>query len=1299
MPVKISPRSIRSALLCCAAFFGAIAAQAQSGLVISQVYGGGGNTGAQYSNDFVEIYNPTNAAISVSGLSIQYASSTGVSYQSTPLTAVTLQPGHYFLVQEAAGTGSSAALPTPDTTGTINLSGTAGKVFLVNGISALTDSSCAALLADTKIIDFVGFGTATCYPGFGTSGYGPAPAPSNTSSDNRSNLTVNARNNSTDFVVLSPPVPHNSTFSTGSTSALQASGSANPASVAAGNQTTLTVSVTPGTTSTGVTVTADLSAIGGSATTNIPLTSTNTYSLLTTVTTTTRGAINLPVKVVDQQGGLVTFNITLTVGNPIPNVAIDVIQGVKSTTAQTVSPYAGQQVTTTGVVTSIISNGFFIQTPDGQTDSNPLTPEGIEVFTSTKPTVSIGNIVTVTGTVQTFPAVTVSHTPATEIASPSIVVTNSSNTTLPAPITLTPSMLTPGGGLYQLTPYEGMRVVIPSFTATSGTDGSLTESTERITSNGIFYGIITGTYGASSQTRPFREPGIDIRDNFPGQPANVAKFDDNPERILVDSDLSGGAAIDLSSGAILPNATGVLDFTFSSDSFYDPSRLILDAAYDRTQVTPGMTVQPVGPKAANEFTVASFNIERFFNTSNADDIYAVPPGVSCFSGDASRGTNLCASEAVDVTQAAYSTRLQKLSLAVRTVLNSPDVVTLEEVENQSVATDIANQINSDAGTPGLYTGYSTDNTTYYSEDGTGISVGFLVKNTVDNLGFSQFGTNVSFTPSTGSLTTLNDRPWLVLNAGIKRAAGTKDYPVTVIVNHLKSLINVNSTTSNSTRLKKEKQAEEIAGYINTLQASGQHVISGGDFNAFEFSDGYTDTLATYTNVGVLPSDQVVQPGVSGLVTPPLQNLALTLPATQRWSYVEDGSAQILDHMVVTQDLVATGVRFAYAHLNADFPLTDYNLATTPARVSDHDAAVGYFILPAPALTATLTPPSANFGSSIIGTPSNGQQFTLTNTGEGPLTVTSVTGSGDFAASSNCTSVAISSSCTISVVFTPTAAGTRTGTLTVVTNTSTGTYTSSLTGTGTGSTAQTITFPQPRSGVAGSTATLTATSSSGLAVVYSITSGPATVSGSTITYTGPGTVVIAANQPGNATYAAAATVSDTVTVYNNFVWLENASGTASKFSNTGTLISGPTGTADAAAGTLGGAAIDASGNIWLVEQASNALRFVSSDGSSTQTYTNAGGLNQATGIAIDGVGQIWETNGNGSVGVFTSAGVALSPSTGYTGYSIPVGIAIDLSGNVWVSNSGSNTVTEILGAAAPAAPLATAVSNGTTGARP
>ena len=85
-------------------------------VVVSQVFGGGGNSGAPYQNDFVELYNRGSSTVSLSGWTVQYASSSGNTWASTPLTG-SIAPGHHYLVQEAAGAGSGAALPAPDATG------------------------------------------------------------------------------------------------------------------------------------------------------------------------------------------------------------------------------------------------------------------------------------------------------------------------------------------------------------------------------------------------------------------------------------------------------------------------------------------------------------------------------------------------------------------------------------------------------------------------------------------------------------------------------------------------------------------------------------------------------------------------------------------------------------------------------------------------------------------------------------------------------------------------------------------------------------------------------------------------------------------------------------------------------------------------------------------------------------------------------------------------------------------------------------------------------------------------------
>src|SRR5205807_4418167 len=78
-------------------------------MVISQIYGGGGNSGSTYKNDFIELYNLSNATVDVSAWSVQYASATSGTWQVTPLTG-SIAPGHYYLVQEAAGSGGTTNL-------------------------------------------------------------------------------------------------------------------------------------------------------------------------------------------------------------------------------------------------------------------------------------------------------------------------------------------------------------------------------------------------------------------------------------------------------------------------------------------------------------------------------------------------------------------------------------------------------------------------------------------------------------------------------------------------------------------------------------------------------------------------------------------------------------------------------------------------------------------------------------------------------------------------------------------------------------------------------------------------------------------------------------------------------------------------------------------------------------------------------------------------------------------------------------------------------------------------------------
>jgi uncharacterized repeat protein (TIGR01451 family) len=166
-------------------------------LVISQVYGGGGNAGATYTTDFIEIFNRgvTTVDFAVTPYSVQYAAATSnFSTLKSDISSGVLLPGHYFLVQEGSGGAVGVVLPTPDATGSINLAATAGKVALVSGTTGLSGNGCPL---GAVIVDFLGYGnTASCFE--------TAPVPvSGTNSNARSLIRTASctdnNNNATDF--------------------------------------------------------------------------------------------------------------------------------------------------------------------------------------------------------------------------------------------------------------------------------------------------------------------------------------------------------------------------------------------------------------------------------------------------------------------------------------------------------------------------------------------------------------------------------------------------------------------------------------------------------------------------------------------------------------------------------------------------------------------------------------------------------------------------------------------------------------------------------------------------------------------------------------------------------------------------------------------------------------------------------------------------------------------------------------------------------------------------------------------
>ena len=774
-------------------------------VVITQVYGGGGNSGATLKNDFIELFNGGSAPISLAAWSVQYASATGSTWQVTPLTGV-LQPGHYYLVQEAQGGGGTTNLPPPDAAGTIAMSATAGKVALVSSTTALS----GACPVGGAIVDFIAYGAANC------SEMTPTSTLSNTTAALRKNsgdIYVDTDNNAADFTIGSPN-PRNSGF-------------------------------TP---------------------------------------------------------------------TPPTELAIHDIQGIGTT-----SPRVKEVVATEGIVTAAKSNGFFIQSPESSYDGDPGTSEGIFVFTSLAPpaAASIGNLVRVIGRVSEFvPGADPSSPPVTELTAPSVSLISMGNP-LPMPIVLTAGDTDPSGPPDQLERFEGMRVHVDSLTASAPTQGSINEANATSTSNGVFYGVITGI------ARPFRESGIEVFDPLPpGAPATVPRFDANPERLRVDSRALGGPILNVTTGAVVQNLTGPLDFGFRTYT--------IDVEANAPPTVSGIRTAaiPVRQPGANEFTIATANFERFFDI--VDD-----PGIS---------------DAV-LTPAAFNNRLNKASLEIRNVMRSPDIVGLEEIENLGVLQAIARKVNDDAVAQGdPDPGYQA-----YLQDGNdvgGIDSGFLVKGSrVSVIDVTQLGKDTTVVNPDGSVAPLNDRPPLLLRAMIAPDAGAGAVPITVIVNHLRSLSGIDDPTDGDrVRHKRQAQAEYLANLIQARQSANpnERIASIGDYNAFQINDGYVDSIGTIKGTPAQPD--MVTLASPDLVDPDLTDLIDFAPADERYSFVFDGNAQELDHILVTGNIVSLASGIAYGRTNADFPEIFRNNPNSPLRTSDHDPVVSYFNFPTTTLS-------------------------------------------------------------------------------------------------------------------------------------------------------------------------------------------------------------------------------------------------------------------------------------------------------------------------------------------------------------
>ncbi|MBI3381036.1 MAG: ExeM/NucH family extracellular endonuclease [Aquabacterium sp.] len=790
-----------------------------NGLVISQVYGGGGATSGSltYKSDYVELFNAGSAAVSLSGLSLQYASGTGTGNFSAntvvPLPNVAVQPGQYFLVSLATSATVGGALPvTVDFVGStgLNISATAGKLALVNGTSGLACNGSSTVCTSAQlaqIVDLVGYGSANFYEGSGA-----APAPSTTTAVLRANTGCSDTDvNASDFAAGAPS-PRNT-----ATTLVTCSGS------------------------------------GGSGGT----------------------------------GG----------GSGAPLTAIHSIQGNGGT-----SPLLGQTVSTSGVVTKVSNNGFFLQDPNA--DSDPATSEGIFVFTSTTPTVSVGQALTLSGKVAEFNTgaatntLTASHT-VTELTSPtSITVVNSGNSIAPTVITLPATQA-------QLEALEGMLVTI---------------NTQLTASQNYFlgrYGQVTLAANGRLEkpTNKFRPGSADALNMASGNAQRQILLDDGSSLQNPNPTPYIGADNTLRAGDTVDGITGVIDYGLATS---DNTGLASYKIHPTTAVAFTRANQRSAQPAdvGGNLRVASANLLNFFTTFGDGRTASNQTGQGC----APSGTT---ADCRGADSAAEFTRQRSKLIAELSAMNA-DVIGLMELQNNVAAVqNLVDGLNSamGAGTydvvPDPASGVGTD----------AIKVGIIYKPAK----VSRVGASLSDTDPT------HKRPSVA-----QTFAAPNGEQFAVVVNHFKSKGSCPTTEANldpdqdqgdgqgcfnATRV---AEATAIQTFVSNLQAStgNNRVVLLGDFNAYSqedpiyslVSNGYTDLAARFS----------IQP----------------------YSYVFDGEAGALDHAVATpafNSLVTSAIEW---HVNADEPFViDYNLefkqpacaacgpdyyTATPYRSSDHD---------------------------------------------------------------------------------------------------------------------------------------------------------------------------------------------------------------------------------------------------------------------------------------------------------------------------------------------------------------------------
>ncbi|MDM4766278.1 ExeM/NucH family extracellular endonuclease [Pelomonas sp. SE-A7] len=855
---------------------------AGSNVVISQVYGAGGNGGATLNADYVELFNRSNANVTIGGWSVQYASSAGTTWTNKVNipAGVVLLPGQYYLIGMATG-ANGAALPTVDLTGTIAMAANSGKVALVTSTTAMNDATRVGLL------DMVAYGASTG----GSEGAPTAQIGTTTAALRQQGGCKDTDVNASDFDVLAP-TPRNAASAknvcAGSPPVNQPIVAACPDGVATrGTAALFTPTATDpdgivnsvaqeGNWPAGFSLGSFTAAAGTGGTASQQVSMSNAVGLGTyTLGLRWNNADNLPVSC--------SFKVSVSGEATIPE-----IQG-----SGQFSPLKDMTVTTRGIVTKIISNGFYLQ--DRLGDNDPTTSDGIFVFTSVAPasllpTIAAGQDLKLTAKVAEYAAAPSnpysSSRPLTELTAPAGFQTLGEGYQIqPVEIDL---LNQPEGGLER---YEGMLVTVR---------GPLT-----VTQNAYL-----GSYGLLSLAAGGRTLN----------PTNVHRWDDQAAKDLLADNLARTILLDDGSSATNPNPTPYLaaDKTVRSGDTTGDITGVLD--FGLASTSDGFAMYKIHPLTAPEFErsnprsetppavggnlrVASANVLNFFTTftngQTADGLTGQTCQVAC------RGAN-------NLTE--FQRQRSKIVKALAAM--NADVVGLMEIQNNgnTAVLNLVGALNDVLG-QGTYAAVPSPSVGTTGTDA--IRVAMIYKPGKLTLQ----GRSIADTAG------IHNRPPFA--QGFQALNGER---FAVMVNHMKSKGGSCPSTGgdaddglqgcfNATRV---QQALATKAFVSTVQseAGTPNVILIGDFNSY----AKEQPIITMTSDGGIV-DQV------------------DLFDAKDYSYVFDGFAGRLDHGLSTPSLTGKIVGATSWHINADEPeVIDYNLdgksvdnfVDNMFRASDHD---------------------------------------------------------------------------------------------------------------------------------------------------------------------------------------------------------------------------------------------------------------------------------------------------------------------------------------------------------------------------